>query len=299
MDTKERNTTHIAVESFEYLVTTAAKHGLGHISLTGGEPTLHPELDQILRIVNSSSLERTFFHTNGVELTPELICGPLKRFTKVAVTIHASDYSIWHRITRGTKNQYARLWANLHMLGEVGYGQRLEIKHIPIRNINDSHEMIKKTLDLCARYGARFKFLILEPIERAHIRLVVPLTELASKLEITGCTPLPKEAEFRGQAHYLPLNWYQYKGTKGVAIEIGCGRPDICQICYKSNEVFVTPSLAIKPCHVSPATISLADAVFHRSEAQLLEAFVESRRSLHTRPGEPARYWHRGGARDA
>jgi hypothetical protein len=185
------------------------------------------------------------------------------------------------------------------MLGEVGYGQRLEIKHIPIRNINDSHEMIKKTLDLCARYGARFKFLILEPIERAHIRLVVPLTELASKLEITGCTPLPKEAEFRGQAHYLPLNWYQYKGTKGVAIEIGCGRPDICQICYKSNEVFVTPSLAIKPCHVSPATISLADAVFHRSEAQLLEAFVESRRSLHTRPGEPARYWHRGGARDA
>lgn len=290
MGTKQRNTMHIDVKNFEYLVTTATKHGLRHISLTGGEPTLHPELERILHIVNSSGLERAFFHTNGVELTPELIHGPLKLLSKVAISIHATDYPTWHRMTGGTEKQYTRLWANLHMLGEAGYGLRLEIKHIPVAGINDSPETIRNTLDLCARYGAKFKFLNLEPIERAQIRLVVCLTELASKLKLIGCTLLPKEAEFRGQADYLPLNWYQYRGTRGVAIEIGCGRPDVCQACYKSNEMFVTPDLAIKPCRASSSTISLVDAITNRTEAQLLEAFVESRRFLYARPGESVQY---------
>lgn len=291
MDTDQRNTMHINVKSFEYLVNTAIKHGLRHISLTGGEPTLHPELDRILFIVNSSDLERTFFHTNGVELTPELICGPLKRFAKVAVSIHATDYPTWHRITGGTEDQYTRLWANLHMLGEAGYGQRLEIKHIPLRAINDSPDLIKSTLDLCAQYGAKFKFLILEPMDRAHMRLVVSLAELASRLELIGCTSLFKEPQFRGQGDYLPFNWYKYRETSGVAIEIGCGRSDVCQACYKSNEVFVTPALAIKACHINSDTISLIDALTNRAEAQLLKAFVESRRFLYARPGESAQHW--------
>jgi len=291
MGAEQRNTSHIDVKDFEYLVTTAAKHGLRHISLTGGEPTLHPELDRILCIVNSSGLDRTFFHTNGVGLTAELIHGPLKSFSKVAVSIHATDYSTWHRITGGTEEQYVRLWANLHMLGEAGYKQRLEIKHIPIAGINDSATAIQATLDLAAQYGVKFKFLDLEPTERTQTRLVVPLTELTSKLELTGCTPLPKEAEFRGQVDYLPIHWYEYRGTRGVAIEIGCGRPSVCRACYKSNETFVTPDLAIKPCHVSSSTISLKDAIASRAEMQLLEGFIESRRFLYARPGESARYW--------
>jgi len=292
MAVEQRNNTHINVKDFEYLVSITAQYGLKHISLTGGEPTLHPELDQILHIVNSSGLEKVFIHTNGVGLTSELIYGPLKLLSKVAISIHATDYSTWHRITGGTKEQYTQLWTNLHILGEAGYRQQLEIKHIPMAGINDTPETIQRTLDLCSRYGAKFKLLTLEPIEKVQTRLVVPFTELASKLELIGCTPLPKDIRFRDQVDYLPLNWYQYRDTTGVVAEINCGKPGVCQACYKTNEVFVTPDLAIKACHISSDTISLKDAIANRMGTQLLEAFIESRRFLFTRPGEFAQYWH-------
>lgn len=299
MDVGQRSTTHVDVGHFEYLLATAIKHGLVHLSLTGGEPTLHPRLDHLLHVVTNSDLERTFFHTNGVALTPELICGPLKSFTKVAVSIHAVDYSTWRRITSGTKKQYARLWTNLHMLGEMGYGTRLEIKHIPVRGLNDSIEAIRGTLELCARYGAQFKFLTLEPIEREHLGLVVSLPELADKLESAGCTQLRKDVEFRGQSDYLPLNWYLYRGARGVALEIGCGKPQTCQTCYTSNETFMTPRFDLKPCHVDQCTVSLKEAINTKSELRILEAVSEARKILRTRPGESVQFWRQGGSANA
>ncbi len=295
MRLEERNTTHMQVNSFEFLIATTVKHGLRHVSITGGEPTLHPDLNNILRIVNSSKLEKAFFHTNGVGLTSDLINGPLKMFNKVALSIHATDYPTWHKITGGTENQFTQLWENIHTLGKAGYRQRLEIKYIPLRSINDSHDQIIGVLNLCARYNARFKFLILEPKEKAQMKIRVPLEEVVAMLISIGCKPLPPAPRFRGQYDYLPLNWYSYQNTKGIVIEIGCGNPDICQACYKANEIFVTPNLKIKACHVNPSTIPLEEAISKGDEMQILKAIVESRKFLYSRPGELALYWHQGG----
>jgi MoaA/NifB/PqqE/SkfB family radical SAM enzyme len=53
-------------------VETLAKLGTGIITISGGEPLLHPELDQIIRAIRSHGATATII-TNGYLLTPERI----------------------------------------------------------------------------------------------------------------------------------------------------------------------------------------------------------------------------------
>ncbi|MFA4887687.1 MAG: radical SAM protein [Candidatus Nanoarchaeia archaeon] len=288
----QRDTGNVSVEDFAYLLGVLGKNGLKHISLTGGDPTLHPELGRILGAVNNTpSLEQKFFHTNGIELDRALAIGGLDAFTKIAVSVHAFDYAAWKKITHGSQQQYERLMNNLTHLGKAGYGRRVEIKHVPIEGINTSDEMFRRTLDFCSQYRFRFKFLNLEAIEKGQVRLAQPIEDLTQKLERLGCEQVPDQRSFRGQSSYLPITPLSYKGNRGVVIEIGCGEKDVCDACYDSNEIFVMPPLDLKPCHVSNYTIPLVEAVNDRDEGAILDKVVESRRFLQTRPGLDAKYW--------
>lgn len=288
---QQRNSKHIDIKDFEYLINILAENNLKQISLTGGEPTLHPKLEKILEIITRSNIKNTFFHTNGIELNQDLIDCSLKEFSKIAVSIHALDYTIWHKITCGSKDQYNKLLSNLELLGHAGYEQRLEIKHVPMYKINTSDKIIKNTLDLCAKYKFKFKFLNFEPIEKTQQKLIVPIESLIEKLKKLGCKPIENEKEFRGQMDYLPINWYEYKDTSGVAIEIGCGDKNVCKACYKSNEIFLNPNLELKPCHIHPHIISLKEFIKKRDKEKILEKIVESRIFLYSRPGENRTYW--------
>src|SRR3989338_956048 len=292
MNKERRDSTNIDVDDFAYLLNVLMDNGLEHISLTGGDPTLHPELKRILDIINESNIQRSFFHTNGIELDESLIMNQLYPFTKIAVSIHTTDFDTWRKITRGTKEQYDKLTNNLNLLGREGYGKKIEIKHVPIYGINDTDEIIKGTFDLCARYSFKFKFLNFESIENQHQRLIIPLGDLVAKLEGLGCRKIEKEWMFRGQTDYLPANFFEYNGTEGFAIEIGCGEQSVCRTCYKSNEIFLTPNLELKPCHISPVSISLKAAIDNQDLGKILAKLVDSRIFLFQRPGEGKTYWN-------
>lgn len=292
MKKDRRNSTNMDVDDFAYLLNVLANNGLKHISLTGGDPTLHPELERIVDIINEANIKRSFFHTNGIELDKNLIMDQLYSFTKIAVSIHATDFVTWRKITKGTKEQYDKLTNNLSLLAQEGYGKRIEIKHVPMHGINDADEMIKGTLDLCARYNFKFKFLNFEPIEHQHQKLIIPIKDLVTRLEELGCRKIEREWVFRGQTDYLPANFFEYNGTEGFAIEIGCGEQNVCRACYKSNEIFLTPSFELKPCHITSMSISLKDAIDNRDHDGILSKIVDSRIFLFQGPGAGRTYWN-------
>src|SRR4030042_2090825 len=78
MDTKCKNLHHADLKSLKYLLGVTKKAGLHGLSLTGGEPSLYPSLNKLLEYVKELKLNQTFFHTNGVSLTPSLIDDSLK-----------------------------------------------------------------------------------------------------------------------------------------------------------------------------------------------------------------------------
>ncbi|MBI2630251.1 radical SAM protein [Candidatus Pacearchaeota archaeon] len=291
MTCEQKNTMHTEVRDLGYLLETLTKMGLAQISITGGEPTLHPHLGEILQMVNATSTRQRFFHTNGIEMEKALESGELDYFSKIAVSTHAFEYDIWSKINHGTQAQYERLMKNLRELGRRGLNNKVEIKHVPMAGINDSREMLRKTLDVCSKYGFKFKFLNFEPIERTQGHLVIPINRVSKTLEQLGCEPIQDDYIFRGQSDYLPIKRYGYKGAMGVVIEIGCGDPEVCKACYKSNEIFVTPTLDLKPCHTNDQTIPLLPAIRNKDKAGILKRIVKSREFLYRRPGENSAYW--------
>ena len=58
MNKERRDSTNIDVDDFAYLLNVLMDNGLEHISLTGGDPTLHPELKRILDIINERNIQR-------------------------------------------------------------------------------------------------------------------------------------------------------------------------------------------------------------------------------------------------
>ena len=78
MDLSCKNLRHIDLESLKYLLKLTKENGLNNLSLTGGEPSLYSNIDELLTFVKSLNLKQTFFHTNGTYLTKELIDKHLK-----------------------------------------------------------------------------------------------------------------------------------------------------------------------------------------------------------------------------
>ncbi len=293
MDLSCKNLRHIDLESLKYLLKLTKENGLNNLSLTGGEPSLYSNIDELLTFVKSLNLKQTFFHTNGTYLTKELIDKHLKYFSKVAVSTHSLNFNIWSRLTGGNQEQFDRLMNNLGYLGEYSKAGKLlvEIKEVPMTGVNDSKESIREILDLCAENKFKFKFLNFEPITKDQQKYQKDLKDIMEKIVSLGAEALQPDESFRGQKDYLPLNWFSYKGVKGVVIEIGCGQEYACETCADSNEIFVDPGFQIKPCHASDFSIPLKEFIANKEDQKILDAFIESREFLATKPGLGASNW--------
>ena len=291
MDLDLKNTSQAKIKDLIFLLKLLKDSGLRKVSITGGDPTCYPELKQLLKEINELKFEETFFHTNGIALDKELIEGELENFTKVAISIHTLNFIEWEKMTKGTKEQFDRMLKNLELISEKKWGRKVEIKMVPIKGINDSQESIKKVLNLCNASRFRFKFLIFEPIKESHRPLIVSIDDIFNILKKLGATQIPKQNFFRGQENYLPINRYGYKSTQGVLIEIGCGKKEVCKSCFKSNEIFITPKLEIKPCHANSHVICLKNAILSKNKDEILKRILESRCFLKTSPGKNKKYW--------
>lgn len=293
MDAKYKNLRYADLESLKYLLRVTKRAGLTSLSLTGGEPSLYPNLCELLKYVKELKLDQTFFHTNGVSLSPSLIDNHLKFFSKVAVSIHTINFNTWHKLAGGNKSQFTQLMKNLEHLSLYSKAKKLivEIKCVPMKGINDSTKDFKLFLDFCSANKFKFKFLNFEPITLDQCKYQMTLKENLDKVKSAGGVELPPDDKFRGQRAYLPLNWFRYKDTKGVVIEIGCGQPEICETCADSNEIFIDPDLDIKPCHASQFSLPLKSFIKNKEDKKILDAFVESRVFLSKKPGLGTSYW--------
>lgn len=82
------------------LVNIFARLGTDKIRLTGGEPTIHPELIKIVRGIRATGIERISMTTNGLRLTE--LAQPLKAagLERVNVSVDTLNAEKFHRITR-------------------------------------------------------------------------------------------------------------------------------------------------------------------------------------------------------
>ena len=105
----------LPVELFETAIREAKPLGLSGVKLTGGEPLLHPQIQQLLEIVRREGLRLTI-ETNGLLCTPAMaqeIAKSPDRF--VSVSIDGADAATheWVRGVRGSFDKACQAVRNL------------------------------------------------------------------------------------------------------------------------------------------------------------------------------------------
>ncbi|MFN8595131.1 MAG: GTP 3',8-cyclase MoaA [Anaerolineae bacterium] len=85
------------------LVRIFARLGVDKVRLTGGEPTVHPDLIEIVRGIRETGITRISMTTNGLRLAE--LAAPLKAagMERVNVSVDTLDPERFHRVTRWGK----------------------------------------------------------------------------------------------------------------------------------------------------------------------------------------------------
>jgi GTP 3',8-cyclase len=298
MDRSKKNKKHANINQLKSLIKILSKKGLKNISITGGDPTVYPYINELLTFLKQFDSINVFFHTNGINLNQKVIKLLSETCSKIAVSVNSVNIETWQKITGGSRDQFEKLISNLNLLSKLKKKALIELKFVPIKGYNFSAKEIKDFLDTCNNFKFKFKFLNFEPIFPQHIQLTIPIEKVTKKLINLGCKPVANDKDFRGQSSYLPIKKFNYKNTFGVVIEIGCGQSEVCNDCFQSNEIFITPEISIKPCHMDSFEIDLSKFIENKNIAKVYQSIIDSRIFLSKSPGAGLKIWQQNRSYD-
>lgn len=263
----------LTYEEIAEIVAQLAPLGLRRLRISGGEPTLRPELPRLIAMLHSvDGIEDIALSTNGVRL-PEM-CESLHRAGLDRVNISADSLrperiaSIARRRLPFDPVQSA-LAAQRAGLGPI------KINMVVMRGINDDEavDFARLTLD----HPWHVRFIELMPVgEMRELTWdhVVPSDELLSRLE--SVSPLlPVAGPARGNG---PATYYAFPGAAGT---VGVITPMSHTYCGSCNRVRLTADGRLRTCLFGDHEVNLRDPL--RAGDDLVPLYV---RALAEKPKE-------------
>lgn len=290
------------------------KTPLQSIDFSGGEPTIHPDFLQheykLLKFARKYPKIRFSLHSNGISLTPEIVREIKDNFARIGVSAHSLNFETWNKITNASKvfpqtiqrQKFKKMMKNIEFLGKQKIGDKVFIKSVVMKGINDSVEELETILNLCAKYKFHPKFLQFEPQYPSQQNYVVSRAELFPKLERLGCKFAEDAPRHNDPTTYIPGVNFEYTRKTGAGMGLhsifGCGLEGACRSCYDFLCMFVKPlsqakGLYLKPCAVLDTRIDLTHAIRTTNYDQLIDLFRISREYLMLAPGMGTVGWNK------
>lgn len=284
---------------------------LKSIDFSGGEPTIHPDFQKgefkLIKWTKKYPNIRFSLHSNGINLDPKIVNEIKDNFSRIGVSVNSLDFKTWNKITnfkmkfplKAQKTKFEKLINNLEYLAKENIGNKVFLKSVIMRGINDSMQDLKSFLDACKRYQFHPKFLEFEPQYPEQKKYIVGRKELFNKLERLGCKFAPDVPRHNNPNTYIPGVNFTYKNTPiGLHSIFGCGLKGACKTCYDFLCMFVKPyengkGLYLKPCSVLDTRIDLTHAINTQNYEQLLDLFKISREYLMLAPGLGMTGWNK------
>jgi SynChlorMet cassette radical SAM/SPASM protein ScmF len=186
----------LAPGTFAAAIEEAVPLGLNSVKWTGGEPTIHPAFEKLLKIQNEYGLGGRI-ETNGMQVTAEMSqllqeCG----VTGVSVSLDGA-LAATHDSVRSVSGGFERTLAGIGHLVEAGYRPEI-IMSLMRGNIGE----LEALLDLAAQIGAgSVKLNVVQPTLRGSA-----LRESGEDLPITEILQLNQRLKNELQPRYeLPI----------------------------------------------------------------------------------------------
>lgn len=284
---------------------------LKSIDFSGGEPLIHPDFVsgemKLLKWTKKYPNTRFSIHTNGINLTKIIVDNIKDNFSRIGITINSTNFDTWNKMTnlkniyskKLQKKKYNKLMNNIDYLASLGIGEKVFIKTVVMRGINDSMDELKSFMDFCLKYNFHPKLLEFEPQYYDQKKYVVGRKELFAKLEKIGIEFSDNAPRHNDPNTYIPGVNFKYKKAPGGLHSIfGCGLKAACESCYDFLCMFVKPTddgrgLYLKPCSVLDTRFDLTHALDFNNIEELLSLFWMSREYLMLAPGLGCADWNK------
>lgn len=98
------------------IASQALSSGKNNIILLGGEPTLYPNLQEIVQVISSAG-RKVWITTNGGKLSPDFVLSKLTGITGINISVHGFDLEQNKSIVGVNLDQLSASVAALHEIG--------------------------------------------------------------------------------------------------------------------------------------------------------------------------------------
>jgi cyclic pyranopterin phosphate synthase len=240
--------------------------GIRRVRLTGGEPTLRPDLLDIVRDVHATpGIEQVALTTNGHSLAT--LAGPLHEagLTRLNVSLDSLDAERLHRLA-GRAASLGRIVAGLEAARRAGF-ESTKLNVVVIRGENETE--LGALTRFAWRLGATPRFIELMPFG-ATGKQPVSTAEVKALLAVQGIDLAEDPTRGWGPArHMRGTSTEAGEALSGLVGFIGAMTENFCSEC---NRVRVSADGALRACLGGRDRVPLAELLrAGASDAELAE----------------------------
>ena len=207
------------------LVRIATQVGFDRVRLTGGEPTVHPNLIEIVNsIARIPGIQEIAMTTNALKL--EKLAMPLAQagLKRVNISIDTLDAERFHKITRLGKIE--QVWRGIWAAERAGLTP-IKLNAVIVRGYNEDDLVDLARLTLEHAWDMRFiELMPVGSIADFQMNAVVPVTEMQARIEAALGTLEPIDWD-----GHNPARPYRLRGGRGTIGFISSVTAPFCAGC--------------------------------------------------------------------
>lgn len=276
----------LSVKEVLCIVRAATRLGIKHFRLTGGEPLLHPQLDEmVLQIKKIPGVSSVSLTTNAVLLAQHAKQLKEAGIDSINVSLDTIDASEYERITKKP------------LLEEVEHGIDAAIEcgiRVKINVVLTPQTDVVALTRYAAKKGTDIRFIEMMPVGEGHTNGVEPYKKVIgtlSKLYGEPCrinTEKTKEINSGNDKRKIPDNGpAEYYIFPELGIRVGLIQAIHGKFCDTCNRIRVTADGRLMPCLGSSVTMDLVpDSCDFTDDVEKDFAIVQAlRAAIKAKPG--------------
>ncbi|MBL9149198.1 MAG: GTP 3',8-cyclase MoaA [Phycisphaerae bacterium] len=249
------------------LARIAASLGIEKIRLTGGEPTLHPALGEIIAGVAASGVRDVAITTNGATLERRT----LERWRtlglrRVTISIDAVEPATFARLTR-SRYDVARVLDGIQATLDAGF-EETKLNAVVIRGLNE--DQIVPLTELARRYDVEMRFIEFMPLDDGREwrrEDVVAADEIVAAIDrVHRLVPAGRDDP--------SATALRYRFADGAPGSIGVIAPVSRPFCGACSRLRITADGKVRPCLFSTREYDLRPLLVAGADDDAIRQFL-------------------------
>lgn len=244
----------------------AANHGLAKVRLTGGDPSMRPDLAEVVAAVaQTPGVNEVAMTTNALTLARDAAALKAAGLSRVNISLDSLDAERFAALT-GLR-QLGRVLDGID--AAIAAGLRPKLNCVVVNRFND--EELADLACFAARKRVPIRYIELMPMGPLADRWAdryVPEAQMKANLRprLTGWEPLEQGAN--------AARCYQCRTEDGLPVEVGFITPMSCDFCAACNRLRVGSHGDFFPCLMDAPAGNLLAALRPVFDAEKLDALL-------------------------